>query len=528
MIPPVFTEEPVSEEAIASTSSLVSDRALPTPPMTNATTEVMQLKAIPTEIHLLFAASPDHPLNESVPSSQPDTTMTIVTPPAVETEPETVINLSQLPSLAVPELTLSTEDDRFVTSPVEMSQEPSQETDNDDSFVYPTDTTVWVVPAHSHPSMAPGAYKKWMAEQLDEHTPPLTAPLARRLTPKRSKSFAERSMSIVSSELPVIETIMDKEEGNSSSSSLEDEATKSDETLVNTEELMSVRTLEDIPEQQAVSAPVVVVVEEEVEDLTRIPSSATLDRLIKAKKEVLARKELSIETPAFTTTSSSTSTKKMGFFAKALGAFKPPTRDSPRPSNIPESTLYLRSPSSTLPARLPLDQERYVYRLSHLKLSQPKPLVDQILITNMMLQIVAVNDNVTLSRGIQGIRKRMRRRGSGIGKPRSPMGVMERSGRHGAHLSPSRVLVTVPAPAQSSMSWRRSQPQVSVADSDSDSEETKVPVVVIPPRGKSLSPPPFIQSFGPRTPGRSNNHRKSTVTVETEEEDEIPLGLLKA
>ncbi|KAJ3107361.1 hypothetical protein HDU97_004243 [Phlyctochytrium planicorne] len=84
-------------------------------------------------------------------------------------------------------------------------------------------------------------------------------------------------------------------------------------------------------------------------------------------------------------------------------------------------------------SRYPLHIEKAVYRLSHIKLAQPRrPLHEQVVVSNLMLYILSVHADVTLNRG--GPRGRKKK-----GKKRSRSGKRGRSSSQGSiEVSPGR------------------------------------------------------------------------------------------
>ncbi|KAI8593199.1 hypothetical protein BDZ88DRAFT_405834 [Geranomyces variabilis] len=91
---------------------------------------------------------------------------------------------------------------------------------------------------------------------------------------------------------------------------------------------------------------------------------------------------------------------------------------NPYPPNSQQHARYAAANSSSsgsgspspLPGRLSLDDEKYVYRISHIKLAEHRrPLFQQVLISNLMLYILSVHADVTLNRMGGGPRKRAKR-----------------------------------------------------------------------------------------------------------------------
>ncbi|KAJ3177006.1 54S ribosomal protein L3 [Geranomyces variabilis] len=91
---------------------------------------------------------------------------------------------------------------------------------------------------------------------------------------------------------------------------------------------------------------------------------------------------------------------------------------NPYPPNSQQHARYAATNSSSsgsgspspLPGRLTLDDEKYVYRISHIKLAEHRrPLFQQVLISNLMLYILSVHADVTLNRMGGGPRKRGKR-----------------------------------------------------------------------------------------------------------------------
>ncbi|KAJ3149870.1 hypothetical protein HDU86_006828 [Geranomyces michiganensis] len=91
---------------------------------------------------------------------------------------------------------------------------------------------------------------------------------------------------------------------------------------------------------------------------------------------------------------------------------------NPYPPNSQQHARYAAANGSSsgsgspspLPGRLSLDDEKYVYRISHIKLAEHRrPLFQQVLISNLMLYILSVHADVTLNRMGGGPRKRAKR-----------------------------------------------------------------------------------------------------------------------
>ncbi|KAJ3214344.1 hypothetical protein HDU67_001785, partial [Dinochytrium kinnereticum] len=92
-----------------------------------------------------------------------------------------------------------------------------------------------------------------------------------------------------------------------------------------------------------------------------------------------------------------------------------------------EDSVYPVDPSVDGHPRYPLHIEKAVYRLSHIKLAQPRrPLHEQVVISNLMLYILSVHADVTLNRqGPRGRKKRGKKRsrnGKGRGSRSSSLG----------------------------------------------------------------------------------------------------------
>ena len=93
--------------------------------------------------------------------------------------------------------------------------------------------------------------------------------------------------------------------------------------------------------------------------------------------------------------------KKWGWFSRLFDAPKRQVDDDDDWNPYPKDF-------EPLPARLPLEQEKVIYALSHIKLAQiGRPLEHQVLISNLMLYILSVHSDVTLrGRGPKTRRKK--------------------------------------------------------------------------------------------------------------------------
>lgn len=91
------------------------------------------------------------------------------------------------------------------------------------------------------------------------------------------------------------------------------------------------------------------------------------------------------------------------------------------PLLLPLHRLGWRKQSQDIPQdRLPPDQEKTIYALSHLKLAQQgRPLVHQVVISNLMMYILSVHADVTLRRRGPRISRRRRPRTQLLNKEES-------------------------------------------------------------------------------------------------------------
>jgi hypothetical protein len=284
---------------------------------------------------------------------------------------------------------------------------------------------MWL-PAACHPSVNPNQFKKWMAEQYNDHSPPTTQPIPQRPTAKRSKSFVERVESIVvdpsTGTLQRSKNVIGRgtHRRGSKSSVLE-----SFSALDHSSETVNL-TLDPSPSN---TRPLV---EHKVElntlEVTTSLMLATLNPLVSSFERQRTSSPPNIFVPPpplqevkmpianeIMTPTTNKSLKKWPFFTSKKFSFPSFTLKSTNNTNSTDCE-YPKLPVTELPCRLELEKEKFIYRASYAKLSNPKrTLEQQVRIVNLMYYIVSVHADVTLSRGPKGIRKRLRKNSKRVG-----------------------------------------------------------------------------------------------------------------
>ncbi|ORY93231.1 hypothetical protein BCR43DRAFT_526825 [Syncephalastrum racemosum] len=215
-------------------------------------------------------------------------------------------------------------------------------------------------------------------------------------------------------------------------------------------------------------------------------------------------------TPPFTSTTTTTNSSQKKFGLSSLFSRKTSSKEHPTPPP-PQKTNSMPAPKDFQlnrinQNRLPIHLERAIYRLSHMKLANPRrPLKEQVLISNFMFWYLSI---VNAPASQHDPRKQLAKKAGGSGKPRN-------NGSNNKAGSPRNSGRTPPAGRPNNSQNGRSSPSPANGRASPPNGHGRSS----PPSGRAS--PPNGRASPPHSSSRANNGRASPTLTKKDDHADV-------